>query len=302
MDLEEQEKNQIVKQLESEESTNYYLEKAKENEMIISQDDILVTSNVNLEENSNENQDEESHKETDERPTTPVSPKIDASLIKSQEFRSIENETQFIDSSTIEIEPQNDLTVSQEGYFNVKSDDLATNEHTQELILENENESKKNNNEDLPKLESIENLNANLTSINPLEQSQESFLNIANTNTDHKDEDYEIINKTDAADYESPKKKDRDTFYDMLGNGSLTKRVIHFGDESKRPLNGQICTISYTARLENGSIVERQDDYQFIIGDGDVVPALDMAVSLVELNEEWEIISESRHAYGEKGK
>lgn len=299
MDL-EQEKNQQNEQFIKDEP-----EKNQVDTMIISQDDILVTSNVNLEENLNENQEDETEtEEIKERPLTPNSPEIDASLIKSQEFKSIENEPhEILDTSTIEIKSQNDLTVSQEGYFNVKSDDLVSQEKIQESIQEIKEENDKNN-QDLPELEHVENLTSNLiSSLNPLEQSQESFLNIQNTNSEHKDEDYEIINKTDAADYESPKKnKERETFYDMLGNGSLTKRVIKFGDESKRPLNGQICTISYTARLENGSIVERQDDYQFILGDGDIVPALDMAVSLVELNEECEIISESRHAYGEKGK
>ena len=87
---------------------------------------------------------------------------------------------------------------------------------------------------------------------------------------------------------------------DILGNSSLVKKIIKKGVKDQRPKNGQICTISFKTRLDE-EIIEDKLSYQFILGDADVVPALDIAVSLMNLNEECELKSEPRHAYGDKG-
>ncbi len=113
-------------------------------------------------------------------------------------------------------------------------------------------------------------------------------------------------------------------FLDILGNGSLTKSIIHKGIENNRPRTGQICTITYTGKLEDHTVVENKENFQFILGDGDVVPgmlcalimsssnshklpnqlfeAFDIGVSLMNLNEECDLCAEPRHAYDTKGK
>lgn len=93
---------------------------------------------------------------------------------------------------------------------------------------------------------------------------------------------------------------EEDPILDILGNSSLIKKILKKGAKDQRPKNGQICTISYKTRLED-KIIEDKSSYQFILGDADVVPALDIGVSLMNLNEECELKSESRHAFGEKG-
>ena len=52
----------------------------------------------------------------------------------------------------------------------------------------------------------------------------------------------------------------------------------------------------------DGVEVERSEDLNFILDDGDVVPAINISVALMELNEEAEIKCDPRHAYGPKGK
>jgi FKBP-type peptidyl-prolyl cis-trans isomerase 2 len=63
---------------------------------------------------------------------------------------------------------------------------------------------------------------------------------------------------------------------DVLGNGSLIKRVLKRGEREKRPKNGQICRISYQMRLASNlnEVVEDNLSFEFILGDGDVVPGL----------------------------
>ena len=94
-----------------------------------------------------------------------------------------------------------------------------------------------------------------------------------------------------------------DPILDILGNGSLVKKLLKSGESDKRPKNGQICKISYQLRLKSNmdEIIEDNPSHELILGDGDVVPALDIAISLMDLNEECELKSEARHAYGEKG-
>ena len=83
----------------------------------------------------------------------------------------------------------------------------------------------------------------------------------------------------------------------------MTKKIIQRGVDNERPRTGQMCTVKYTTRLvDDESVLENIEDLQFILGDGDVVPAFDISVSLMNLNEESEIYAEPRHTYEEKGK
>ncbi len=64
---------------------------------------------------------------------------------------------------------------------------------------------------------------------------------------------------------------EEDPILDILGNSSLIKKILKKGAKDQRPKNGQICSISYTTRLED-KIIEDKSSYQFILGDADVVP------------------------------
>lgn len=108
-----------------------------------------------------------------------------------------------------------------------------------------------------------------------------------------------------ASDPKPPKNLAEEKFERILGNDSLMKKIVAYGDESsgQRPLTGQMCTIAYKAYIKDtDKLVEHDDDLNFILGDGDVVTGLDMSVSLMYKNEKSEIICDSRHAYGPYGK
>lgn len=69
-----------------------------------------------------------------------------------------------------------------------------------------------------------------------------------------------------------------ETYEKPLGNDTLQKRIIQYGDEEtqykqSRPQNGQMVTISYKAFIkESNEIVEDNEDLTFILGDSDVMP------------------------------
>jgi hypothetical protein len=132
----------------------------------------------------------------------------------------------------------------------------------------------------------------------------------------------EIEKSKSAAPIERRHLKD-EKYEELLGNRSLLKKILDYGDidindvdESNRPERGQMCTIDYEAflvktnenddgndhEIDESKTVEKNDNYSFILGDGDVVSAIDMAVAVMNKNEKCEVIAEARHHYGKNGK
>lgn len=70
---------------------------------------------------------------------------------------------------------------------------------------------------------------------------------------------------------------ENETFQEILGNSSLQKKITQYGDQnlsefSRRPLAGQMVTISYEAYLKDSlKLVDHNDNLSFILGDGDVI-------------------------------
>jgi len=123
------------------------------------------------------------------------------------------------------------------------------------------------------------------------------------------DEDFEKVEvENAAASLEKQKRKLEDEEYEKpLGGDSLLKKITQYGEEmfsrDYRPSSGQMCTISYEACIKDSdTVVEKNEQLSFILGDGDVVSALDLVVSLMSKNEKCDMITEARHAYGAQGK
>lgn len=124
------------------------------------------------------------------------------------------------------------------------------------------------------------------------------------------EEEYEKVEvvETATATKAEPKRKLEDEKFEMpLGGTSLQKKITQYGEEMMgrdwRPVNGQMCTISYEATLKDTTtVVEKNDDLSFILGDGDVISAIDLIVSLMAKNEKCDMITEARHAFGAIGK
>lgn len=95
-------------------------------------------------------------------------------------------------------------------------------------------------------------------------------------------------------------KSENEDHMDILGNGTLLKKILKPG-EGERPESRDIATVNYTGRLDNGTVVEDEQDFTIQIDDVEVVHGLDMAIKLMNVGELAEVVVSSRFAYGEQG-
>ncbi|KAL2733579.1 peptidyl-prolyl cis-trans isomerase FKBP8 [Vespula maculifrons] len=94
-----------------------------------------------------------------------------------------------------------------------------------------------------------------------------------------------------------------DEWIDLLGNGQLKKKVIREGLYGKiPPSRTDYCTLNIIGKLEDGTIVEEYENITIQIGDVEIVQGLDLAITLMKINEIAEVEVASRFAYGTLGK
>ncbi|XP_075248801.1 uncharacterized protein LOC142341603 isoform X2 [Convolutriloba macropyga] len=95
---------------------------------------------------------------------------------------------------------------------------------------------------------------------------------------------------------------------DILGTGCLRRKILRRGyGEDTKPRKGEVVTVMYslfTKQEEEGTnpttLVE-ETRLDFVLGDGDVIDALDLCVQLMEMNEQCIIESVARFAFGSTG-
>ncbi|GFO34181.1 peptidylprolyl isomerase [Plakobranchus ocellatus] len=108
-----------------------------------------------------------------------------------------------------------------------------------------------------------------------------------------------------AAEDELEQKKDdsqEEDEMDILGNGLLVKKVLIPGKGVEtRPKNGDTVTLVVDGVLEDGTHVDT-GEISFILNDGDVIIAFDLAVALMEMGEKCELKTAPRYAYGDQGR
>ncbi|KAB7495200.1 Peptidyl-prolyl cis-trans isomerase FKBP8 [Armadillidium nasatum] len=98
-----------------------------------------------------------------------------------------------------------------------------------------------------------------------------------------------------------PCEDEESEWMDVLGTGSLKKKILKEGITDSRPTKRDTVRINAIGRLENGIQFEELHDLVFTVGDGELIHGLDLIVCLMDKGEESEIFMESRFAYGEKG-
>ncbi|UJR07620.1 hypothetical protein I4U23_011909 [Adineta vaga] len=93
---------------------------------------------------------------------------------------------------------------------------------------------------------------------------------------------------------------------DVLGNKSLLKQTITPGTLDTRPFRDTLATVSYKLYLvdnltEDSRLIETITNESFIIGEYDILPAIDIVIQLMDRSEHALIDSDVRHCYGENG-
>ncbi|XP_022330048.2 peptidyl-prolyl cis-trans isomerase FKBP8-like isoform X2 [Crassostrea virginica] len=97
--------------------------------------------------------------------------------------------------------------------------------------------------------------------------------------------------------------KEEEEYLDILGNGSLKRKILSKAPKNaKRPISSDVVTIKVEGKLEDGTKVDVFESLTFVLGDGDVIQAWDLAVALMEEGQVIELQTDARFAYGEKGR
>ena len=92
-----------------------------------------------------------------------------------------------------------------------------------------------------------------------------------------------------------------DKWEDILGSGSLMKKVIVEGKPDSRPQRLENCIINYECTLEDGKLIEKKEKFKVQLGDYEVIQGLDLALGLMNVGEVSKLKIEARLAYGQKG-
>ncbi|KAH8299391.1 hypothetical protein KR044_000990 [Drosophila immigrans] len=115
------------------------------------------------------------------------------------------------------------------------------------------------------------------------------------------DDKANVEDDDDAGDTEQAGDNEED-LCDILGNKQLLKRIIRKAPSSaKRPNRGDLVTISFSGKLEDGTVVEKEERFQCHVGDYEVVQGLDMVLPMMHVGEQAEITVDPRFGYGTLG-
>ncbi|ALC40820.1 CG5482 [Drosophila busckii] len=89
---------------------------------------------------------------------------------------------------------------------------------------------------------------------------------------------------------------------DILGNKQLIKRIIKKSPaNAKRPSRGDLVKVRFTAKLDDGTVVEQEDNFECHVGDLEIVQGLDMVLPMMHVGEVSEISVDARFGYGAIG-
>lgn len=110
---------------------------------------------------------------------------------------------------------------------------------------------------------------------------------------------------TESSDESSGPKSDKSDevpeWQDLLGSGSIMKKILREGTPDTRPEKLQKCTISYELGLDDGTFVEKKENFVVDLGDSEVVQGLDVALGLMNINEKCMLKIQARLAFGSVG-
>lgn len=112
-----------------------------------------------------------------------------------------------------------------------------------------------------------------------------------------------IDSKTEAAkNTDDDESAESENECDVLGNKQLVKRTIKKAPvDAPRPTRGHLVTITFTGKLEDGTVVEHEECLQIHVGDLEVIQGLDMVLPMMQVGEVAEVKVDPRFAYGALG-
>ncbi|KAL3665734.1 hypothetical protein V7S43_009167 [Phytophthora oleae] len=95
---------------------------------------------------------------------------------------------------------------------------------------------------------------------------------------------------------------EREGFDDVLGSGGIYRKMLTVNTDGIQAEFGEEVGVKYsTWVLKSGQKVATDEARKFRIGDGEVMPALELVAKMMHVGEECEVRCDSRFAYGDVG-
>uniref|UniRef100_K3WN40 peptidylprolyl isomerase n=1 Tax=Globisporangium ultimum (strain ATCC 200006 / CBS 805.95 / DAOM BR144) TaxID=431595 RepID=K3WN40_GLOUD len=96
--------------------------------------------------------------------------------------------------------------------------------------------------------------------------------------------------------------EERADFDDLLGSGGIFRKMLRTNPDGAQAEFGEEITIRYSEHLLEGDVTVSQDQTRKIrIGDGEVMPALELVGKMMRVGEACEVRCDARFAYGDVG-
>ncbi|KAF3442184.1 hypothetical protein FNV43_RR16100 [Rhamnella rubrinervis] len=89
------------------------------------------------------------------------------------------------------------------------------------------------------------------------------------------------------------------TIRDLTGDAGILKKITRHGLGWATPRDADQVLIKYEARLENGILISKSEGAEFLIGDGNICPAITIAVKTMRRGEEAELAVKLSYGFRE---
>ncbi|KAG7376059.1 Peptidyl-prolyl cis-trans isomerase fkbp8 [Phytophthora pseudosyringae] len=98
------------------------------------------------------------------------------------------------------------------------------------------------------------------------------------------------------------RESEREGFEDVLGSGGLFRKMLTVNQDGIQAEFGEEVGVKYsTWALKSGQKVAENETRKFRIGDGEVMPALELVAKMMHVGEACEVRCDARFAYGDVG-
>ncbi|RZB40286.1 peptidyl-prolyl cis-trans isomerase FKBP8 [Asbolus verrucosus] len=121
------------------------------------------------------------------------------------------------------------------------------------------------------------------------------------SDTDVEEKSAQNITSDDSASPPPEKSDEEPEWVDLLGSGSILKKITKEGQPDTKPQRLQKCVLNYELTLTDGTFIEKKDNFEIQLGDCEVIQGLDVAIGLMNMSEKCTLKIEPRLAFGTIG-
>ena len=88
---------------------------------------------------------------------------------------------------------------------------------------------------------------------------------------------------------------------DITKDGGVVKKVLRESEDYVKPKDDSVVTLNYKLKLEDGTLIEEQKDFKFVVGAEEVIEGLEQGVKDMKKSEKALLTIKPNYAYQDKG-